>query len=60
MKAINQQEVDVTYISCLIFQIPGFMLLNKYCSFGLIFFINKTLSGCNNNGKFVFIHNCLR
>ena len=32
MKAITQRESVVTYIkSCLIFQIPRFMLTSKYC-----------------------------
>ena len=32
MKAITQRESVVTYIkSCLIFQIPRFMLIGKYC-----------------------------
>ena len=32
MKAITQRESVVTYIkSCLIFQIPRFVLISKYC-----------------------------
>ena len=32
MKAITQHKSGVTYIkSCLIFQIPRFMLITKYC-----------------------------